>query len=137
MKYPEHGSPIAKRQFYFFQGQGFEKEEKLELAIGAYLEYSKVLEEVDKHIPHQWISQLYEILMLPEKSLQHLELYAEGISEARKAELFKDIGEKYESLGLSLNALRCYEKSISVKDQIGLKTKILKLNNQMGKNGES
>lgn len=118
---------IKKRQFYYFQGSEYEKENQLEKAIKSYLDYSGVLSEEDQHIPHQWISKLYERLGDKENSLIHLELFADGSTDARKSEVYKEIGEKYELMERYEKALEFFQKATSINNQIGLKTKISKL----------
>jgi len=120
-----------KRQFYYFQGSEYEKENQLENAIKSYLDYSGVLSEADQHIPHQWISRLYEKLGDKEKSLVHLEVFANGSTDARKSDVYKEIGEKYELLERYEKALECFQKATAINNQIGLKTKISKLQKKL------
>lgn len=118
---------IKKRQFYYFQGSEYERGNQLEKAIKSYLDYSGVLSKEDQHIPHQWISKLYEKLGDKENSLIHLELFADGSTDARKSEIYKEIGEKYELMERYEKALEFFQKATSINNQIGLKTKISKL----------
>jgi tetratricopeptide (TPR) repeat protein len=124
----QYNKSLSKnRQSYYFQGRAFEKENQLEKAINSYLDYSTTLSIEDQHIPHQWISKLYERLGNKEKSLIHLELYSRGEKDAKKSEIYKEIGEEYESMGNHEKALDFYLKATNKNNQIGLKTRISKL----------
>ncbi len=122
---------IKKRQFYYFQGREYEKRNQPEKAIKSYLDYSGALSSEDQHIPHQWISKLYEKLGDKESSFIHLELFANGSTDARKSEIYKEIGEKYELLERYEKALEYFQKATAINNQIGLKTKISKLQEKL------
>jgi len=60
-----------------------------------------------------------------------LELFANGSTDARKSEIYKEIGEKYELLERYEKALEYFQKATAINNQIGLKTKISKLQEKL------
>lgn len=111
---------LKMRQQYYFEGRAFEAAGDLEAAINAYEQYSNWLKEEDRHIPHQWISELYERLSMHEVSLKHLSLYAEGCTPPRAADVFKEIGAAYERLNQFDNAMEAYESAIRKNPKMGI-----------------
>jgi tetratricopeptide (TPR) repeat protein len=119
----EH-SIIKKRQHYYWLGMKWENENDLPKAIEAYKTYSTHLAEQDKHIPHQWISKFYEQLGDTEKSLLHLEKFAEGCTPPKAAEVYKSLGERYLTIHSIEKAVWNFENAIENNPNIGVKKKL-------------
>lgn len=124
-------SEIQKRQEFYWRGKKFQEEGNYTEAIESYKIYSNHLSNVDKHIPHQWISGFYEILNEKEKSLFHLEKYAQGCTPLTAAEVYKEIGEKYLELNVIHKAVTNFELAIKNNANIGVKTKLKELKNRL------
>ncbi len=131
MKETEILNQLKKRQLYYFEGNKLEKNGELENAISAYMNYSLVLAKEDQHIPHLWIADLYKMLKNENMSLIHLELYGNGCTDAKKAKIYKELGESYEDLGNFEKALDFFQRATSIDPEIGLKTKITNLQKQL------
>ena len=115
---------LKMRQQYYFEGRACEAAGNLEGAITVYEQYSNWLKAEDRHIPHQWISELYERLSMQEASLKHLSLYAEGCTPPRAAEVFKDIGAAYERLNQFDKALEAYESAVRKNPKMGIRKRM-------------
>lgn len=124
-------SVINKRQFHYWKGIRFEKENNFYGAIESYLEYSEHLDSKDRHIPHLWISKLYSEIGKLNLSLIHLEKYAEGCNDLIAAEVYKEIGERYLDINAIEKTISCYEKAIILDPKIGLKKKLEYLKNNI------
>lgn len=120
-------SVINIRQHFYWLGKKFEDENNIEKAIESYKEYSMHLADEDKHIPHQWISKLYDQAGNQEKSLLHLETFAKGCTPPRAAEVYKEIGEKYLVLKAVEKAIESFEKALDRNSQIPVKKKLKEL----------
>lgn len=126
----EYTIRIRKRQNHYFKGRDNEFNGKLEKAIEEYQLYSESLDSADKHIPYQWISKLYSRLGNTNDSLKYLEMYGDGCSPPKAAEVFKELGELYEKNESIQKALNAYEKAIEFNPNIGAKKKIESLKNK-------
>lgn len=120
----EYTSKIRQRQNHYFKARDNEFNGKLEEAIEEYQLYSESLDSADKHIPYQWISKLYSRLGNKNDSLKYLEMYGDGCSPPKAAEVFKELGELYEKNELIQKALSSYQKAIDFNPNIGVKKKI-------------
>jgi tetratricopeptide (TPR) repeat protein len=97
------------RQKHYFEGKACEAAEDFLGAIQAYETYSTWLKPEDRHIPFQWIADLYLRLGNEEEALQYLSKHAAGCSAPRAADLFRQIGSEYERLNNLELALEAYE----------------------------
>lgn len=96
---------IKKRQYYFWLGKAYEVEEEWEKAIEAYKQYSSFLEEKDKHIPHLWISKIYDKRGDKKNAILHLKEYSKGCSTSKQNSINQEIKEREQKL--RLNPLKC------------------------------
>lgn len=122
---------IGKRQHYYWLARKHADEKDIVTAIVAYTEYSMHLADEDKHIPHQWIAEFCEQLGDLEKSLYHLEEFAQGCTPPKAAEVFKEIGEKYLVLNNREKAVLNFEKAIINNPNIGVKKKLDEIKNSL------
>lgn len=122
---------VLNRQKYYWQAKKYEEEGNLLEAIEAYKVYLTHLADEDKHIPHQWISDFYKRLGEKEKSLIHLEKFAQGCTPPKAAEVFKEIGEKYFEINAIEKAVINFEKAIYYNTNIGVKKKLEELKNSL------
>lgn len=122
---------LKKRQEFYWLGRKFEEENDLQQAIEAYKTYSTHLAEEDKHIPHQWISKLYDQLGETGKSLFHLEEFAKGCTPPKAAEVYKELGEKYLQTESIQKAISNFENAIANNPNIGVKKKLDELRNSL------
>ncbi len=124
-------SEIQKRQHFYFKGREEAENGNIAQAIETFIEYGKVLADNDKHIPQLWISEYYSKLGNETLSLDHLVLYAQGCSEAKSAEVYKEIGDKYYKINSLEKALQHFEMATSINPNIGVKTLIQKLKDEI------
>ena len=127
-------SEIQKRQHFYFKGREEAENGNLTKAIESFIEYGKVLAEKDKHIPQLWISEYYTQLGNEILSLEHLVYYAQGCSEAKASEVYKDIGEKYYEINQREKALQYFEYATTINPNIGVKTLIQKIKDELSSN---
>lgn len=123
----EKMSPVQKRQYYYFRGRAFVENGKLIDAIEAYKTYCTVLLTTDQHIPHLWISKLYDQVNEEMKSLEHLEMYAEGSIDLKAAEIYKMCGDRYLQAGQNEKALENYKRSLQRNPKSPVQSKIQSL----------
>jgi tetratricopeptide (TPR) repeat protein len=97
------------RQKYYFEGKACEASGDFYGAIRAYETYSTWLKTEDRHIPFQWIADLFLRLGKEEEALQYLSKHAAGCSAPRAADMFRQIGSEYERLKQFELALEAYE----------------------------
>lgn len=116
-------------QKYYWEGRAYEESHNYKEAIAAYITYSSYLSESDQHIPHQWISKLYSKLNQVERALEHLEIFADGCSPPRAAEVYKEIGSQYLEINRSEQAIKAYENAIQNNPNIGVKKQLESLKN--------
>jgi tetratricopeptide (TPR) repeat protein len=122
---------LKQRQESYWLGRKHEKENDLPQAIEAYKTYSTHLAEEDQHIPHQWISKLYDQLGERKESLFHLEEFAKGCTPPRAAEVYKELGEKYLKTQSIEKAVSSFENAIANNPNIGVKKKLEELRNSL------
>ena len=118
---------IKMRQHYYFLGRKAAQVNDYQSAIDAYSQYSEWLEKEDQHIPHQWIAKFYTKLNNDNLALSHLNRFAKGCKGKQAADVFKEIGQKYEEMKQPEEALTAYKNAVKVYPQIGLKSKIEQL----------
>ena len=115
---------LDKRYTAYRLGQDYEKNGEYENAIDAYLKYADVLMDRDKHMPHLWVSWLYDKLEKKDLALKHKEIYAKGCSSPKGATLFKELGNQYLELKNQSKAIECFELALERNPNIGVKTKL-------------
>lgn len=125
-----HQTDLEKRKHFFWLGQKYEGENNISKAIQAYQEYSKHLAQQDKHIPHYWISILYEKIGQINNALTHLELFAKGCTSQKAAEVYKEIGEKYLKLNSIEKAKENFQQAVKNNPNIGVRKKLDDLKNR-------
>lgn len=114
-------------QQYYFEGRALKEQGDIKGAIAAFKAYSTWLEPEDQYIPHQWIHDLYLKLGDEQAALAHLSIHAEGCSDLRAADTFKEVGSAYEKLGMFEEALQAYESAITKNPKLGITKKIEQL----------
>jgi tetratricopeptide (TPR) repeat protein len=120
---------IQQRQYYFWLGRQREDEKDLSGAIEAYVIYATHLAPQDKHIPHGWISSLYEMLGDDEKAMSHLSQFAAGCSQKKAAELYKELGYRHLALNNIDDTIHFFKLALSNDLTIGVRTKLNELLN--------
>ncbi len=126
----EYGG-INKRYDLFWEGMAFEKENNLQKAIETYIAYADSLAFLDKHIPHYWISDLYDRLDQPLQAIHHLDFYAKGCSKLKAAEIYKEIGIRYYKLSEFEKAIHSFELALSYDENVSVKKLIDNAKNKL------
>jgi len=115
---------IKQCQHFYWLGQDLKERADYSGAIEAFKSYSQYLKNTDKHIPHQWISGLYEKLGNEEASLFHLEKFVAGCSPPFAIKIYKEMADRYLKLEQPDMALVNLQKAYDINPNCGVSNKI-------------
>jgi len=118
---------LRLRQKYYWEGRKEKEEDNNMKAIALFQLYSEQLDPLDKHIPFQWIAQLYGSLGDPLNEAKYYEMYAHGCSPNRAALFLKKSGDIHLAQGDRRKAITLFKQAIEHDKGIGLKKKIVEL----------